>query len=286
MRGVAEMGLIVVVVGAAAAGCYTGNIVDANRAPEPETAAPDATEPVPGAEPTKKRKGLPCNIAEIVKPCGDCHGETRQAPLRLLSYDDFRAPSTDPDRSVAELSLTRMKSDTRPMPPTGKLEAAKIAAFEAWVSAGAPAATCDAAASTDAPPKESPSVCTSNITASTEPGEMMHPGVPCITCHARNRGPDFAIAGTVYPSLHEPDECMGSDGTRVIIIDADGVPHTLATNAAGSFMQDQSIPLPYKALVVKGPRILEMKTPQTNGDCNVCHTERGANGAPGRIMAP
>jgi predicted CXXCH cytochrome family protein len=24
----------------------------------------------------------------------------------------------------------------------------------------------------------------------------------------------------------------------------------------------------------------------TAGDCNSCHTEQGANGAPGRIMAP
>jgi mono/diheme cytochrome c family protein len=287
MPRASEMGLIVVVVGAAVVGCYTGNIVDANRAPEPETSEADPTVPVVPKAPTTKKKGLPCDIAEIVKSeCVGCHGETRQAPIRLVSYEDFRAPSSDAERSVAQLSLARMKSETRPMPPSGKLEAARIAAFEAWVAAGAPSAVCDATATDTTPPKETPSVCTTNILASTEPGEMMHPGLTCIACHAGNRGPDFAIAGTVYPSLHEPNECMGFDGARVILLDADGVPHTLQTNAAGNFMELESFPVPYKALVARGTRILEMKTPQTNGDCNGCHTERGENGAPGRIMAP
>jgi hypothetical protein len=29
-----------------------------------------------------------------------------------------------------------------------------------------------------------------------------------------------------------------------------------------------------------------MPVKQTSGDCNSCHTVNGANGAPGRIMAP
>jgi predicted CXXCH cytochrome family protein len=29
-----------------------------------------------------------------------------------------------------------------------------------------------------------------------------------------------------------------------------------------------------------------MTTPQTNGDCNSCHTEQGTNGASGRIVWP
>jgi predicted CXXCH cytochrome family protein len=29
-----------------------------------------------------------------------------------------------------------------------------------------------------------------------------------------------------------------------------------------------------------------MTTPQTNGDCNSCHTPDGASNAPGRIIAP
>jgi hypothetical protein len=29
-----------------------------------------------------------------------------------------------------------------------------------------------------------------------------------------------------------------------------------------------------------------MVAPQTNGDCNSCHTENGANKAPGRVLLP
>jgi len=29
-----------------------------------------------------------------------------------------------------------------------------------------------------------------------------------------------------------------------------------------------------------------MTAPQTSGDCNGCHTQTGANGAPGRITLP
>jgi hypothetical protein len=43
-------------------------------------------------------------------------------------------------------------------------------------------------------------------------------------------------------------------------------------------------PSPYTArVVVNGVVKSQMVTPQTNGDCNVCHTAQGAQGAPGRI---
>ena len=44
--------------------------------------------------------------------------------------------------------------------------------------------------------------------------------------------------------------------------------------------------LPYRAKVVVGGRERVMLTPQTNGDCNACHTQAGAEGAPGRIIVP
>jgi hypothetical protein len=50
-------------------------------------------------------------------------------------------------------------------------------------------------------------------------------------------------------------------------------------------MRQASMPLPYRALVVRGTNILEMKTPQTDGDCNRCHSANG-DGAPGRVIAP
>src|SRR5438445_547285 len=43
--------------------------------------------------------------------------------------------------------------------------------------------------------------------------ELMHPGKTCIGCHAATGGPSYTIAGTVYPTMHEPDDCNGVDGT-------------------------------------------------------------------------
>ena len=53
----------------------------------------------------------------------------------------------------------------------------------------------------------------------------MNPGRACITCHSTMNGPSLTIAGTVYPTAHEPDLCNGangSNGARVVITGADG----------------------------------------------------------------
>jgi mono/diheme cytochrome c family protein len=118
----------------------------------------------------------------------------------------------------------------------------------------------------------------------------MNPGQACIACHTAEReGPRFAIAGTVYPTGHEPDGCNGSSGgIQVVITDANGTAYTLTPNSAGNFYL-QSAPglaLPYTAVVVQGGATRAMTEPQTSGDCNTCHTEAGAEGAPGRIVGP
>jgi hypothetical protein len=54
-------------------------------------------------------------------------------------------------------------------------------------------------------------------------------------------------------------------------------------NAIGS--NGKNIALPYRARVVRADGgVVEMRTPQTNGDCNACHTVSGLNSAPGRIV--
>ena len=48
----------------------------------------------------------------------------------------------------------------------------------------------------------------------------MNPGRACITCHSTMNGPSLTIAGTVYPSAHEPNLCNGangSNGARVVV---------------------------------------------------------------------
>ena len=70
--------------------------------------------------------------------------------------------------------------------------------------------------------------------------------------------------------------------------DADGIEHTLTVNAVGNFHADKhtTFSLPYHARVVAAGKTRAMSAAQTDGDCNGCHTEAGAQNAPGRIALP
>jgi len=298
---------------AAVAGCYTGSAVDANRGPGGPKADTNGTEPADEnaggdtrGDAVLAATGLPCDVAEVLtESCADCHGARLSggAPNQLLTYEDLTAQSeADPEMTVAEVSLARMKSSKRPMPPTGRLSNDRVAIFEQWVESGMPKGSCgedpadsdadESAAKKDGGTKdaapEAKSVCTSGsmVPAGSPPAATMKPGKSCIQCHSATGAPAFEIAGTVYPSLHEPDDCNGVSGVKVLIIDAAGNMMQLPTNAAGNFMRVTSFPRPYRAMVVKGNDVREMKTPQFDGDCNGCHSEWGEKGAPGRVMAP
>src|SRR6185369_17553767 len=54
--------------------------------------------------------------------------------------------------------------------------------------------------------------CTSGMTwtRGDHGSSVMNPGRACLACHAANHGPAFTIAGTVYPTGHEPDLCDGA----------------------------------------------------------------------------
>ncbi len=123
----------------------------------------------------------------------------------------------------------------------------------------------------------------------------MDPGQACISCHSQQGGPSFLVGGTVYPTGHEPDNCAGvtASDIKVIVTDANGTEHAMTPNATGNFYLQNSrrtpitFKLPYTARVERGGKVVEqMGAAQTVGDCNSCHTEKGANGAPGRIAAP
>jgi hypothetical protein len=129
--------------------------------------------------------------------------------------------------------------------------------------------------------------------------EFMTPGRACTACHRiEGEGPLFDIAGTVYPTAHEPDDCNGADGTTadgavVVIKDANGTERRFATNRVGNFGGTRTgIVFPYTAWVEYQGRTREMVSPQTSGDCNTCHTPAGTTtldggfAAPGRIMLP
>jgi hypothetical protein len=120
---------------------------------------------------------------------------------------------------------------------------------------------------------------------------LMHPGGMCIDCHSRkDEGPDLTIAGTLFPSMHEQDDCNGVDSSYdavVVITDANGKESQLKVNNAGNFyIEERAVAKPYHAKIIYNGNERAMAAAQTVGDCNSCHTENGAQGAPGRIYLP
>ncbi len=118
----------------------------------------------------------------------------------------------------------------------------------------------------------------------------MRPGNACLSCHGVGSEQAFVLAGTVYPTAHEPDNCNGTSGgsgVSVVITDANNKTMTLQVNSVGNFYsQGRTLATPYRAKVVSAAGERAMGASQSTGDCNSCHTQDGANGAPGRIMAP
>jgi cytochrome c553 len=228
---------------------------------------------------------LPCDVETMLATrCWSCHSDR---PLEgappLTSVAAFQAPSiTDSSQTTGALALARIQSTASPMPPlpAAPATASEIATFSAWIAAGMPGGSGCAP------------VCTSNKTwtGGNRESPLMNPGAACIDCHASGgEGPQFSIAGTLYPTVHEPDLCDGADGANgatVVITGADGKSLTLSPNTAGNFYSETRVALPYQAKVVYMGRERAMTDAQTSGDCNACHTQAGTNNAPGRIVLP
>jgi hypothetical protein len=117
----------------------------------------------------------------------------------------------------------------------------------------------------------------------------MHPGLSCIDCHSKGEGPRFLAAGTVFQALTELDDCCGVKGVVVQLTDANGQVLAVTTNASGNFFfggRGTTMAFPITAKLISGTRTREMGSEQSTGNCAACHTAKGANGAPGRIIAP
>ena len=259
---------------------------------------------------------LPCAVAALLADqCQSCHANppTNGAPMSLITRANLLAPSpSHASITVAASAVTRISAtDDAIMPPSPAtpLSAADIATFDAYVAAALPVGGCSGTTGSDGgggTPADggateagsdagSPTVvCTSGTmwTDGDHGSALMHPGEACIACHTVDHGPTFAAAGTVFPTLHEPDNCDGANlsGLAVIdIMDSKGVETKIPVDTVGNFhaYADQvSITPPFGAAVVEGTKTRAMTEHQTTGDCNSCHTVEGANGAPGRIMEP
>lgn len=273
----------------------------------------------PGSSgPAAAGMGLPCDVQTLlVNRCQTCHGPTPigGAPSTLVTYQNLTGPSRlDPTKSEAEVAVARMQNTTLPMPPKPgtPATAAEVATLQAWIAAGYPAGSCGTGSSTGGgadggvgpaggggPDAGTPAAndvfaaaptCTSKNTSGGGEGPNMDPGMACISCHSRSgEAPKFSIAGTVYPTAHEPDQCHGADGStgvQVVITGADGKAVTLTPNGVGNFSSSGAVKTPYQAKLVFMGRERLMVAAQTSGDCNSCHTQSGANAAPGRLVLP
>jgi hypothetical protein len=247
---------------------------------------------------------LPCDVQTLLATrCQACHIQT--PPGKMLSHDDLMQPSrSDPTKTVGQLALVRMQATGITHMPPNPMPAAtpdEIAAFSAWLDQGAPANACGAPSAPAMNPYDTPTVCTSNTnwTGGNHESPLMRPGGACINCHTTsNEGPPFSLAGTLFPTPHEPNDCNGfdatstTDGAQIVITDANGTEYTLTPNAVGNFSSQAAVALPYNAKVVYQGRERAMLTAQDSGDCNSCHTEVGTTtlmggaNAPGRIFLP
>lgn len=261
---------------------------------------------------------LPCDVATLLAgSCTSCHGSplTGGAPFSLLSRADLVREVT-PGVTAVSRSIARMKLAAAPMPPSPlpAPSAQDIAVLESWVTAGMPAGTC-ASGTPDAGPAPLTCLSMSTWTQANLASDDMNPGLACQSCH---RGQNFGgqnpglvsklertyfFMGTVFRGLNEQNLCNAAlTGTvEIEITGADGVRITTmqARPGSGNFFSDGETPesdrlllstatlsLPYTAKVRANGMVREMRTPQMSGDCNLCHTERGAQAAPGRIVAP
>ena len=143
----------------------------------------------------------------------------------------------DAAMTFAQRTVVRMQSTTAPMPPAPgtRATATEVQTVNTWISAGYPAGTCGAggagggtggAGGGTVDPLGASARCTSGTTwtGGNEGSANMNPGRACISCHAgEDDAPRFTIAGTLYPTGHEPNLCNGVNGTtgaRVVIVDA------------------------------------------------------------------
>ena len=239
---------------------------------------------------------LPCDVRAVLEEvCVTCHSSpvTSGALLPLVSRYDFLAKSSVTEQTVGERAVERMNMASSPMPPKSEppAPAEHLTVMEQWVAAGMPAGTCGAI-----PPKPAETTCTSGELwdEKATPTAAMNPGQPCRACHKTKAAAfNYFFMGTVFPTFHEEDLCIS--------------PPTLGGKIGdprrGRQRDDDPDAERIRQLHVerrrgRGPASLQgtpgrewadtgtMTKAQTDGDCNKCHTEQGAEDAPGRLTWP
>jgi hypothetical protein len=72
----------------------------------------------------------------------------------------------------------------------------------------------------------------------------------------------------------------------VTVTDSTGATASFTANSVGNFSGNASLTFPITAVVSFNGKTRAMTTAVASGDCNSCHTQTGANGAPGRVTLP
>jgi hypothetical protein len=130
---------------------------DAYNLPPPDASSPSADasqQAVPdagaGSDGGITSPDLPCAVASVLHgTCQNCHGAVlaNGAPIHLVTAQDLRAASTiDTTMRIGERCVLRMRTAPpagMPPPPLMPIDMASIDAFDSWVVAGMPAASCN-----------------------------------------------------------------------------------------------------------------------------------------------
>lgn len=240
-----------------------------------------------------------CDVLAVLRQqCWSCHGTTLHdsAPSSLVTLEHLKGPSiVDAAQTNAERAVLRMENSNSPMPPGAvtRATAEQIALFKAWIAAGYPTASCGDAAKD---PYAAATKCSGEqLDLHQQEGEDMNAGRACNACHEQvnieqgGDAPLFTLAGTIFPTAHEPDDCRApsAEGAQVEITDAKGKVVVVEANEAGNFFyKEPDLTFPYTAKVIFEGRERAMARPQQNGACNQCHSAAGTEDAPGRILLP
>jgi len=236
--------------------------------------------------------------------CNACHGDPPipGALAGLVTYADLMAPSQEmPSENEAQLSLSRMKNSSLPMPPGGTLPAADVATLQNWITAGYPAGSCGTAPTTGSAPAGHADAGPDATAGATGPAtptttSAVFANAPAFAAGTgvsghHNAGQDcnqgchnhgFTIAGTLYDST---GAAIG--GAEVRLVDSTGqvISVYTATGASqGNFYSKKSFVGPADIGVRSATGTQTMITAiqstaqapaSTGGACNACHCAGG-----------
>ena len=138
--------------------------------------------------------------------------------------------------------------------------------------------------------------CASGAKSPSGAGADMNGGRACLDCHDAKGGPDLVIAGTVFGAPDQPNRCTGAspDGSSIkgavmTITDVEGTVVDVPVRSKGNFLlarKGHPLVPPFTAKLSWEGRERIKQIPVESGDCNLCHTQKGDDGAEGRIVLP